>query len=98
MPMSNLHLCRSLPARAIAWVTSTLSFVAYHSRPWLILIPLVCSRVYLAQARVFLAKTAWNFDLFRDDDGGRWLDQKAFLVFEPKELRVRLTEASHSVL
>ncbi|EMD94542.1 hypothetical protein COCHEDRAFT_1091565 [Bipolaris maydis C5] len=51
-------------------------------------------RVFLAEARILIARTFWNFELSlepgsRVDD---WLDQKAYLVFEPKPLRVRLIE------
>lgn len=51
------------------------------------------NRVFLAEARILLARTLWNFELsiapgMVDD----WLDQKAYLVFEPKPLRVSLVE------
>jgi hypothetical protein len=45
----------------------------------------------LAQARVFLAKVVWNFDLDMNGDQADWLDQKAYLVFEPKPLYVKLS-------
>lgn len=48
------------------------------------------SRVFLAQARVFLAKVIWKFDLELQGGQENWLDQKAWLVFEPKSLYVRL--------
>ncbi|KIM92948.1 hypothetical protein OIDMADRAFT_184951 [Oidiodendron maius Zn] len=50
------------------------------------------SKVYLAQARVFLARVVWNFDLIMEDGRMKdeWLDQKAYLVFEPKPLQVKL--------
>lgn len=51
-------------------------------------------RVFLAEARILLARTLWNFELSLEP-GARvqdWMDQKAFLVFEPKPLRVRLVE------
>ena len=47
-------------------------------------------RVFLAQARVFLAKVVWNFDLVMLGNQEDWLDQKAYLVFEPKPLLVKL--------
>ncbi|KAK3378646.1 cytochrome P450 monooxygenase-like protein [Lasiosphaeria ovina] len=50
------------------------------------------SKVYLAQARTFLAKVVWNFDLAMPDPQHDWLDQKAYLVFEPKPLFVELSE------
>ncbi|EOA85420.1 uncharacterized protein SETTUDRAFT_91397 [Exserohilum turcica Et28A] len=51
-------------------------------------------KVFLAEARILLARTLWNFELAlepstRVDD---WLDQKAYLVFEPKPLCVKLLE------
>ncbi|KAM7212103.1 putative sterigmatocystin biosynthesis P450 monooxygenase stcF [Rhypophila decipiens] len=48
------------------------------------------SKVFLAQARVFLARLAWGFDVALEEGQEDWLDQKAFLVFEPKPLRVKL--------
>ncbi|PHH89659.1 hypothetical protein CDD83_5577 [Cordyceps sp. RAO-2017] len=48
------------------------------------------AKVFLAQARVFLAKVVWNFDLALEGEQGDWLDQKAYLVFEPKPLPVRV--------
>lgn len=52
------------------------------------------NRVFLAEARILLARTLWNFELSLEP-GNRvqdWLDQKAYLVFEPKPLRVKLAE------
>lgn len=46
--------------------------------------------MFLAQARVFLAKVVWNFDLVMLGNQEDWLDQKAYLVFEPKPLLVKL--------
>lgn len=57
------------------------------------------SKVFLAQARVFLAKVIWKFDLELVDGQGDWLDQKAYLVFEPKALYVKIhprTDAGHT--
>lgn len=51
-------------------------------------------RVFLAEAHILLARTLWNFELSLEpgDRVHDWLDQKAYLVFEPKPLCVRLTE------
>ena len=50
-------------------------------------------RVFLAEARMILAKTIWNFELeMANPDDWNWLDQKAYLVFEPKELIIKLSE------
>ena len=51
------------------------------------------NRVFWAQARLLLAQLVWQFDLeFADSTETNWLKQKAFLVFEPKPLRVRITD------
>lgn len=48
-------------------------------------------RVFLAEARMILSKMVWNFDLeMADPSDGNWMDQKAYLVFEPKALMVKL--------
>ena len=40
-----------------------------------------------------LSKMIWNFELgLADPDDWNWLDQKAYLVFEPKALMVKLKE------
>lgn len=50
-------------------------------------------RVFLAEARLILSKMVWNFELeMVDADDWNWLDQKAYLVFEPKALMVKLEE------
>lgn len=50
-------------------------------------------RVFLAEARMILSKMIWNFELeMADPDDWNWLDQKAYLVFEPKALMVKLRE------
>lgn len=50
-------------------------------------------KLFFAQARVLLAKVVWNFDLqMADTSESNWLDQKAYLVFEPKPLRVKLMD------
>ncbi|PQE24174.1 cytochrome p450 protein [Rutstroemia sp. NJR-2017a BVV2] len=49
-------------------------------------------RVFMAQARVILAKVFWNFDLTMVGKQEDWLDQKAYLVFEPKPLPVTLRQ------
>lgn len=52
-------------------------------------------RVFLAEARLILAKMVWNFEMeLVNENDWNWLDQKAFLVFEPKDLFVRLSEKS----
>ena len=51
-------------------------------------------RVYLAEARLILAKMICNFEMeLVDKDDWNWLDQKAYLVFELKVLFVRLKES-----
>ncbi len=40
---------------------------------------------------MFLAKVVWNFDLVMLENQEDWLDQKAYLVFEPKPLLVKLS-------
>lgn len=51
------------------------------------------SRVFLAEARMILSKMVWNFELeMADPNDWDWMDQKAFLVFEPKALMVKLKE------
>ena len=50
------------------------------------------SRLYLAEARVLLARLLWTFDLqLEESNPDSWLDQKAWLVYEPKALNVRLS-------
>ncbi|MCJ1282149.1 hypothetical protein MMC26_001472 [Xylographa opegraphella] len=50
-------------------------------------------KVFLAEARIILAKMVWNFDFeMVDTNDWNWMDQKAYLVFEPKALMVRLKE------
>ena len=50
-------------------------------------------RVFLAEARLILAKMVWNFDLeLVNPNDSTWLNQKAYLVFEPKALMVKLNE------
>ena len=50
-------------------------------------------RVFLAEARAILAKMVFNFDMqLADPENWDWLDQKAYLVFEPKALGVLLKE------
>lgn len=50
-------------------------------------------RVFLAEARMILAKMIWNFELeMVDPNDCSWMDQKAYLVFEPKALMVKLKE------
>lgn len=52
-------------------------------------------RVFLAEARIILSRMMWNFDFeLGDPDNWDWLDQKAYLVFEPKALMVKMKEKS----
>lgn len=54
---------------------------------------MVEDRFFLAEARLILSKMIWNFDLeMADPSECTWMDQKAFLVFEPKALMVKLKE------
>lgn len=42
---------------------------------------------------MILSKMVWNFDLeLVDPNDSNWMDQKAYLVFEPKALMVKLKE------
>lgn len=51
------------------------------------------NRVFLAEARLILSKMIWNFEFeMADPIDWDWMDQKAFLVFEPKALIVKLKE------
>ncbi|GAB1312717.1 Cytochrome P450 monooxygenase [Madurella fahalii] len=50
----------------------------------------IASKMFLAQARVILARLAWAFDLSLVEGQDSWLDQKAYLVFEPKPLYFEL--------
>ncbi|PSN66429.1 cytochrome P450 [Corynespora cassiicola Philippines] len=51
------------------------------------------NKVFLAEAKVLLARTLWNFDLKLDPATPQtWMQQKAYLVFEPRSLFVKLTE------
>ncbi|KAH6646157.1 cytochrome P450 [Truncatella angustata] len=50
-------------------------------------------KVFLAEAKVILAKTIFAFDLSLSNHvANDWMDQKAFLVFEPSELLVQVRE------
>jgi cytochrome P450 len=49
------------------------------------------ARVFLAQARVIIAKLVYSFDLSLAHEHNGWLDQKAYLVFEPKALDVHVS-------
>ena len=54
---------------------------------------IIDARVFLAEARLILAKMVWNFDLeLVNPNDSTWLNQKAYLVFEPKSLMVKLKE------
>jgi hypothetical protein len=51
------------------------------------------SRLFFAEARVTIAKLLWNFNIgFTDSDVDGWLDQAAYIVYEPKSLRVELID------
>jgi len=52
------------------------------------------AKVFLAQARVILARIGWEFNLMMAAGQERWLDQKAYLVFEPKPLYFKLISRS----
>lgn len=42
---------------------------------------------------MILSKMVWNFDFqLVDPNDSTWMDQKAYLVFEPKALMVQLSE------
>lgn len=49
-------------------------------------------RLFSAETRVTVAKLLWNFDLkLADSHADNWLDnQAAYIVYEPKELSVKL--------
>ncbi|KAF7944490.1 hypothetical protein EAE96_010881 [Botrytis aclada] len=50
-------------------------------------------KTFLAQARVTLARLIWNFEMeLVDKNDWNWTDQRAYLVFEPKALHVKLKE------
>ena len=50
-------------------------------------------RVFFVEVRLILLKMVWNFDLeMIDPNDWNWLNQKVYLVFEPKALMVRLKE------
>ncbi|PKX97738.1 cytochrome P450 [Aspergillus novofumigatus IBT 16806] len=51
-------------------------------------------KVFLAQARVLLSRLLWTFDMELAEPPeavANWLNQKAWLVYEPRSLRVKLT-------
>lgn len=54
----------------------------------------VGSKIFFAEARMILAKLLWNFDLqIAEPEAADWMtNQKSYLVFEPKALRVKLVE------
>ncbi|PYI06808.1 cytochrome P450 [Aspergillus sclerotiicarbonarius CBS 121057] len=50
-------------------------------------------KFFFAEARVTLARLLWNFDLvLADSQADGWLDQKAYIVYEPKSLQVKLVD------
>ncbi|KAL9004770.1 MAG: hypothetical protein Q9188_002427 [Gyalolechia gomerana] len=51
------------------------------------------SRVFLAEAHLIISKMVYNFDMaLADPNDVDWMDQKAYLFFEPKKLMVKLVE------
>ncbi|KAL8941468.1 MAG: hypothetical protein Q9211_001811 [Gyalolechia sp. 1 TL-2023] len=51
------------------------------------------SRVFLAEAHLIISKMVYNFDMaLADVNDVDWMNQKAYLFFEPKRLMVKLTE------
>nr|WPM83319.1 ProsK [Phaeosphaeria sp.] len=53
----------------------------------------VFDRLFLAEARVMLAKMIWSFDMrLMEPNPSTWLQQKAWLVYEPKALQVQFQE------
>lgn len=49
------------------------------------------SKLFLAEARVILGRLVWTFDMqLAEPEPRTWLDQKAWLVYEPKPLSVKL--------
>jgi len=51
------------------------------------------SRLFFGEARVTIAKLLWNFDIVLADSGeGDWLKRRAYIVWEPKSLRVELID------
>jgi len=48
-------------------------------------------KLFFGEARVTIAKLLWNFDILLADSGvDDWLDRRAYIVWEPKSLRVEL--------
>lgn len=82
----------------IVWVGSKYAMrrLAAHSfchLLWTLHELILDDRVFLAEARLILSKMVWNFDLeMVDPNDWNWMDQKAYLVFEPKALMVKLKE------
>ncbi len=76
----------SLPGYALQCISLCKSSACIHG--------LTCDgRVFLAEARMILSKMIWNFELeLADPNDCNWMDQKAYLVFEPKALMVKLKE------
>ena len=49
--------------------------------------------MFLAEARVALARLVWNFELeLANQNDWDWPDQRAYLVFEPKPLNVKIRD------
>ena len=58
----------------------------------------ICERrIFMNQARVILAKLSYSLDWeLEDRSDWHWLDQRAYLVFEPKPLRIKLSSLAQS--
>ena len=52
-------------------------------------------RTFLAESRLVLARIIWAFDLsLVNKDDKDWLDNRAYLAYEPKALMINLREKS----
>ena len=51
--------------------------------------------LFLAEAKLILAKLFWNFEQrLENPEDTEWLKQKSYLVFEPTPLYLRLKDKS----
>ena len=79
LPSSLPYLCS---VRSTPKITSTNTFIVTH-------------RTFLAKSRLILARIVWAFELSLDDrEDKNWLDNRAYLAYEPKALMVNLREKS----
>lgn len=57
----------------------------------------VSRRLFLAEARVLIARLVWTFDIELAEPNSKetatWLRQRAWLVCEPKAIKAKLYEA-----